>query len=146
MAQGIVLNVGYYGSEGKHLRVRVNANQPTNGTNASRPFQAISPLSPYKPGVSLATANIAQVDAISESNYNALWATATKSFSHGLQFLFTYNWTKSMDENSLGSQGGYALQDSYNPKTSYGLSDFDTRHRIAANAVYDLPDFGRICT
>ena len=66
----------------------------------------------------------------------------TKSFSHGLQFLFTYNWSKSMDLNSLGSQGGYALQDSYNPQTSYGLSDFDTRHRIAANAVYDVPNFG----
>ena len=143
MPQGIVFNIGYYGSEGKHLRVRVNANQPTAGTNASRPYQLISGASPFKAGTSLATANIAQVDAVSRSNYNALWATATKSFSHGLQFLFTYNWTKSMDLNSLGSQGGYALQDSYNPQTSYGLSDFDARHRIAANAVYDVPDINR---
>ncbi len=143
LAQSVVLNLGYYGSQGKHLRVRVNANQPTAGSNASRPYQSISAASAYKPGMSLATANIAQVDAISESNYNALWVTATKSLTHGLQFLFTYNWSKSMDENSLGSQGGYALQDSYNPKTSYGLSDFDSRHRIAANAIYDLPDFGR---
>jgi hypothetical protein len=141
MPQSIVLNVGYYGSEGKHLRVRVNANQPTAGTNASRPYQAISTASPYKPGVSLNAANIAEVDSISNSNYNAMWVTATKSVSHSLQFLFTYDWSKSMDENSLGSQGGYALQDSNNPRTSYGLSDFDTRNRIAANAVYDLPDF-----
>ena len=144
MPAAIILNVGYYGSEGKHLRVRVNANQPTNGTNASRPYQAISGLSPFKPGTSLNTANIAQVDAVSHSMYNGMWLTATRGFSHGLQFLFTYNWTKSRDLNSLGSQGGYALQDSYNPQTSLGLSDFDVRHRIAANAVYDVPTLAHI--
>ncbi len=46
-----------------------------------------------------------------------------------------------MDLNSLGSQGGYALQDSYNPRTSYALSDYDVRNRIAANFVYDVPVF-----
>ena len=141
MPAGVVLNVGYYGSEGKHLRVRLNENQPTNGSNASRPYQALSPLSPFKPGTSLATANIAEVGSVSHSMYNAMWVTATKNLNHGLEFLFTYNWTKSTDLNSLGSQGGYALQDSNNPTTSYGLSDFDVRHRIAANAVYDLPGF-----
>ena len=142
--QSIVLTLGYFGSEGKHLRVRTNLNQPTNGTNASRPYQSISTASLYKPGASLATANIADTNSISKSMYNGMWATMTKSFSHGLQFLVTYNWTKSMDENSLGSQGGYALQDSYNPRSSYGLSDFDVRHRIAANAVYDLPTLSHI--
>ena len=144
MPAGIVFNIGYYGSEGKHLRVRTNGNQPTNGTPASRPIQGIALSSAFKPGASLANANIAQVDSISHSMYNAMWATATKSFTHGLQFLFTYNWSKSMDLNSLGSQGGYALQDSNNPSTSYGLSDFDVRSRIAANAVYDVPTIAHI--
>ena len=142
MPGNIILNLGYYGSEGKHLRVRVNANQPTNGTSASRPYQAISRASAIDPGISLANANIAQVDAISHSQYNALWVTATKSLNHSIQFLFTYNWSKSQDLNSLGSQGGFALQDSYNPQTNYGLSDFDARHRIAANAIVDLPNVG----
>ena len=139
MPQGIILSVGYYGSEGKHLRLRLNGNQPTNGTNASRPYQAVSLASQYKPGASLATANIARVDSTSKSMYNGMWVTATKNLQHGVQFLFTYNWTKSMDINSLGSQGGYTLQDSLNPRSNYGLSDFDARHRIAANAIYDVP-------
>lgn len=137
MPFGVVFNVGYYGSQGKHLRVRLNQNQPNNG--APRPFQAVSLASAYKPGTSLVNANIAEVSSVSRSNYNAMWATTTKGFKNGLQFLFTYNWSKSMDLNSLGSQGGYALQDSYNPQANYGLSDFDVRHRIAANAIYDLP-------
>jgi hypothetical protein len=44
-----------------------------------------------------------------------------------------------MDLNSLGSQGGYVLQDSNNPQSNYGLSDYDVRDRIAANAVWDVP-------
>ncbi len=141
MPGGVLFTVGYYGSEGKHLRVRLNDNQPF--ADGTRPFKAISGASAYKPGVSLTSANIAQTASISKSDYNALWATATKSLSNGLQFLVTYNWAKSMDLNSLGSQGGYALQDSTNPRTSYGLSDFDVRHRIAANAIYDIPTFGQ---
>jgi hypothetical protein len=144
LPQSVLLTVGYFGSQGKHLRVRINENQPTNGTSASRPFQAISTTSAYKPGVSLAAANIAEVASISKSNYNGLWVTATKSLSHGLQFLATYNWTKSMDLNSLGSQGGYALQDTNNPRSNYGLSDFDVRHRVAANAVWDVPVISHI--
>ena len=139
LPQSVVLTMGYFGSQGKHLRVRVNANQPSNGTNASRPFQAISASSAYKPNTSLAAANIAEVDSISHSNYNGLWVTATKGLSHGLQFLVTYSWSKSMDLNSLGSQGGYVLQDSNNPQSNYGLSDYDVRDRIAANAVWDVP-------
>ena len=134
-----VFTLGYFGSQGKHLRVRVNENQPNNGR--PRPFQSIAASSAYKPGTSLANANIAEVASISHSMYNGMWVTLTKSLSHGLQFLGTYSWSKSMDLNSLGSQGGYALQDSYNPRSNYALSDFDTRNRVAANFVYDLPVF-----
>ena len=50
-----------------------------------------------------------------------------------------YEWTKSMDINSLGSQGGLNLQDSNNPKGNYGLSDFDVRHHYAGTVIYTLP-------
>lgn len=58
---------------------------------------------------------------------------------HGLEFTMNYSYSKSMDTNSLGSQGGYVLQDSYNPGNNYGLSDFDVRHHFAGTAIYDLP-------
>jgi len=63
----------------------------------------------------------------------------TKNMSHGLSFNMNYQWSKSMDINSLGSQGGYVLQDSNNPASNYGLSDFDTRNHYAGNAIYALP-------
>jgi len=51
----------------------------------------------------------------------------------------TYDYSKSLDTNSLGSQGGYTFQDSNNPGNNYGPSDFDTRHHYSATAIYDLP-------
>jgi hypothetical protein len=50
----------------------------------------------------------------------------------------SYSWSKSLDYNSLSTQG-IVVQNSYNLRGDRGLSDFDTRHRITASAVYDLP-------
>ncbi len=134
-----VLQIGYIGSLGRHLRIRRNINQPTiNGTN--RPFPALSATSPIDP--LSAVGNIAEVDSDSYSDYNALWFTVRRSLSHGLEVNSTYTWSKSMDLNSLGSQGGYTLQDNFNPRGNYGLSDFDTRNRFVFSGVWALPLHG----
>ena len=58
---------------------------------------------------------------------------------HGLYVNMNYEWAKSMDINSLGSQGGLNLQDSNNPRGNYGLSDFDVRNHYAGTAIYAFP-------
>jgi hypothetical protein len=133
----MVASAGYYGSVGRHLRVRVNQNQPINGGPA-RPFTTLSASSPIAPGASIAS-NISEANSIGISNYNALWLTLAKNMTHGLQFSMNYSYSKSMDLNSLGSQGAYVLQDSNNPSNNYGLSDFDVRHHYAGTAIYELP-------
>jgi len=131
--------LGYIGSLGRHLRVRRNLNQPTiNGTN--RPYPTLSLQSPISPGSKVG--NIAEVDSDSFSDYNALWFTVRQSLSHGLEFNSTYTWSKSMDLNSLGSQGGYVLQDNFNPRSNYGLSDFDVRNRLVFSGIWALPLHG----
>lgn len=132
---GIVAQVGYYGSLGRHLRGRTNQNEPINGV---RPYPKLSATSPIDPGVAT-NVNIAEANSVGSSNYNAMWLTATKNFSHGLQFNMTYNWSKSLDTNSLGSQGGYTFQTSYNPGNNYGPSDYDTRNHFGGIAIYALP-------
>ncbi|HVG27186.1 MAG TPA: carboxypeptidase-like regulatory domain-containing protein [Acidobacteriaceae bacterium] len=133
---GMVASIGYYGSVGRHLRVRTNENQPINGT--TRPYTLLAASSPIAPLASIAS-NISQANSVSSSNYNAMWVTLSKTMSHGLEFNMNYQWTKSMDINSLGSQGVYVLQDSYNPGNNYGLSDFDVRQHYAGTAIYSLP-------
>ncbi len=41
--------------------------------------------------------------------------------------------------NSLGSQGTYTLQNSFNPKGDYGLSDFDARNHFVFSGTWNLP-------
>jgi Carboxypeptidase regulatory-like domain len=133
----MVASVGYYGSVGRHLRIATNENQPT-GAAQVRPYLALASASPVDPGKSI-NSNITEANSIGVSSYNALWATLTKNMSHGLQFNGTYQWAKSLDINSLGSQGGLNLEDSNNPSLNYGLSDFDVRHHFAGTAIYSLP-------
>jgi len=55
-----------------------------------------------------------------------------------MQFNASYTYSKSIDYNSLSSQG-VIVQDSYNLLNSRGLSDFDARHRFVISGLYELP-------
>ncbi len=131
---GVAFSIGYYGSVGRHLRQQINLNQP----NAAgvRPYQALSASSPIQPLANLKNVNLIQAANVGQSNYNALWVTAQKSFHQGFEFEGNYNYSKSLD---LGSLYTAYLQDSTRPRLNYGPSDFDTRHRISGRAVYNLP-------
>jgi hypothetical protein len=135
---GMVASIGYYGSVGRHLLIRTNENQATGPVGAAHPFTKLAANSPVLPGLAIGS-NISEVNSIGTSNYNAMWAVLSKNAGHGLYFSMNYEWSKSMDINSLGSQGGLNLQDSNNPAGNYGLSDFDTRNHYAGTAIYALP-------
>ncbi len=140
-AQGVVMEIGYIGSQGKHLRVQRNLNQFSypNG-RPLRPYANLSIDSQVRPGSGLG--NIAYVDSDSLSNYNALWFTVRKALAHGIEINSTYVWSKSQDLNSLGSQGGYTLQNNFNPRGDYGLSDFDARNHFVFSGIWNLPFHG----
>jgi hypothetical protein len=141
LGQGFLMELGYIGSEGKHLRIQRNLNQFIySGNAATRPYPKLSTSSPYRPGSGLG--NIAYIDSDSLSNYNALWFTMRKALSHGVQINSTYTWSKSQDLNSLGSQGTYSLQNSFNPRGDYGLSDFDARNHFVFSGTWNLPFHG----
>ncbi len=127
------VQIGYFGSKGTHLRLSRNINQgPTN----ARPFARLSAASPILPNTPLG--NITEVGSAGNSSYNALWVSANKRLSRGLQFNASYTWSKSIDYNSLNSQG-VVVQDSFNIKRDRGLSDFDARHRFVISLLYELP-------
>ncbi|MFN2407565.1 MAG: TonB-dependent receptor domain-containing protein [Pyrinomonadaceae bacterium] len=134
IARDLAVTVGYFGTKGTHLRISRNINQPVNG--GARPFAAISTSSAIAPGTPLN--NVVQIESAGNSNYNALWLTATKRLSGGAQFNASYTFSKSIDYNSLNSQG-VVVQDSYNIRNSRGLSDFDARHRFVISGLYELP-------
>jgi hypothetical protein len=127
--------VGYFGSKGTNLRYTRNLNQLVNGLS---PYPTI-----FNPAVNanVPLGNVNQITSGGNANYNALWVTATKRLSSGLQFDANYQWSKSLDYNSLNTQG-LVIEDSTNPRRDYGPSDFDARHRVVVSLLYELPLHG----
>jgi hypothetical protein len=70
-----------------------------------------------------------------------LWISATKSLARGLQIDGYYTYSKSLDYNSLSTQG-IVVQDSYDLRDDHGPSDYDARHRFVARAIFQLPFAG----
>jgi hypothetical protein len=77
--------------------------------------------------------------SLGRSNYNAFVVSLHKRNSHGLTFDFNYTLGKSLDQ--IGQIQNFVSQfsSSFDGDVDYGPSDFDFRHLINANGVYDLP-------
>src|SRR5262249_29864340 len=120
-ALGTVFQVSYVGSEGHHLRINGDYNQ---GINEIRPITGFSSI------------NIQQ--SVSNSNYNSLWISANKQLAKGLTFNTSYTFSKSIDNNSVGSSNPQA-QDYRNLSAERALSDFDARNRFVLARTYLLP-------
>jgi hypothetical protein len=87
--------------------------------------------------------------SIGTSSYNSLQLTARKVTSSGLSFNFSYTLANSIDlgsdterNNELSATTFSAIINSFNPRANRGVSDFDTRHLVTGNFIYQLP-FGR---
>lgn len=138
LAPTLGIMVGYFGNKGTHLEVDRNANQfETLGTAASKPFPTISASSQFFPGKTLSS-SLPFRDSSANSTYNAMWVTANKTTSKGIQFNASYTYAHSIDDVSRNLQGIF-VQDSTDIAGSRGSSDFDVRHRFVANAIYSLP-------
>jgi len=126
------LEVGYLGSQSRHLYGFVNLNQalpgPLNSINSRRPFPNYGVLSFVGDGFN--------------GNYNAGSVKVTRRFSEGLSLNTSYTWAKSIDNASgTRTQGLDTLfpQDSSCLRCERGVSSFDVRHRWVLGVVYELP-------
>jgi len=142
------VSVSYVGMKGTHEQLVQNVNQPlvTNGFYGGvHPFLTLPSSSPVLPVQCAPPFNpctfgtISLVNSNGNSNYNALWATVNKHFSHGFEFLAYYTYSKSFDYNSLSTGETLPLQNAYNPRGDYGPSEFDVRNRFTLSGFYQLP-------
>ncbi|MGH9613802.1 MAG: TonB-dependent receptor domain-containing protein, partial [Bryobacteraceae bacterium] len=131
ITQTLAAEVAYVGNVGRHLYLDLNRNQAIPGPgsfDSRRPFYALYGLEQ----------GILQTCNCDNSNYNSLQAKLQKRFSHGLDFLLTYTYSKALG-NSEGA-GGY--DDNYNVRASYGPMSFDHTHALTLIHNWDLP-FGK---
>ncbi|HEY3971362.1 MAG TPA: carboxypeptidase regulatory-like domain-containing protein [Candidatus Sulfotelmatobacter sp.] len=81
------------------------------------------------------------------SNYNGLTGTVTRRFTAGFTGTFNYTWSHALDDVSNGGVLPFSNGDSFLNQISpislrslnYSNSDYDVRHNISANYVWELP-------
>ena len=78
------------------------------------------------------------------ATYDGMLVSLRKRFSQGLQFDFNYTWSHSIDNGSsiVNTVSGGLVCDMRDLRVCRGNSDFDIRHLVNANFIYELP-FGR---
>lgn len=130
-------SVSYVGNHGTGLNFPVDINQVPE--SALGPNDIASKPYPIYNQITGSTNN-----AI--SNYHGLQAVLTKRFSYGLQFSTNYTWSHFLDDqdsSGWGSREGWDnYQNAYVPKQNYSNSNFDIRHMLKGEVVYQLP-FGK---
>lgn len=132
----LALEVGYVGSQGRHMGVRYNLNyQYPNSIVGQPPIRAFPTLG-----------DITYQAQVLNSNYNAAQVTLRRRAKNGLTLLASYTFGKAMDQNSntnnstTGSQRN--PQDIRDFTQDWALADFHRTHQFSGSFNYDLP-FGR---
>ena len=135
----VVWQVGYVGSQGRKLNLVSDINQPlANGVPVPT---ALLPVATFR-GAPVTVpfpnfGNILQLNTIGTSNYNALQTILKLRQWRGLSAQVAYTWSHSLDD--ISEYRGTVVDNTYNRRTDYGNSDFDTRHLFTINFTYDVP-------
>jgi len=87
---------------------------------------------------------VTQFSTGANSHYNGVQLTAMKRLGHGLQGQVNYTWSRCMDTVSNGgflsfSAGGILSPLPGDLSRDYGPCDYDIRHNLNAQYVYQLP-------
>jgi hypothetical protein len=156
LGRGWVLEAGYIGTKGTHLRETRDLNQAydartnpvtltaVDGTTYTVTQNTSANLNARArfPGLGVSSFQLFADDA--NSSYNSLQVTASHRFSRGLHFQAAYTFSKAIDETSTGNTSlNSAVNDQTTLKDSRGLADFDRAHRLIFNYTYELPFFAR---
>jgi hypothetical protein len=130
----LLAQLGYVGSEGRHLLSLLDINQAKPGVYAtSFAQQQTRPYFSQYPQYG----NINQIEPIGTSNYNSLQALVKINNYHHLSGSATYTWSHALDE--VTAYRGALPQSSTNFKGDYSNSDFDTRNAFVTFLSYEIP-------
>jgi Carboxypeptidase regulatory-like domain/TonB dependent receptor len=140
LGNNAILEVGYVGSEGRHLVLIRDINQPALGSNyvSAKNAAGFSYLQQTRPYFSQFP-NFGAIDEIESggtSNYNSLQVSIKTRSWHRLISQYSYTWAHNLEELASGST---LPQDSTNIKGDYGNASYDIRHQFKGYFIYDIP-------
>jgi hypothetical protein len=135
LGRSVVIEGDYFGTASRHLYFQTDSNRfagdlvVNNGTLArlNPSFGAVI----YGQSIGVANGQVASF-AISK-RFSGEWS------AHAI-----YNYGKSLDytsSNDNGVNGAENVIDVNNPARNYGRSDYDAKHRVSIDAVWNIPGF-----
>jgi hypothetical protein len=146
MGAGIVLDVAYVGTFGRHLTNYTPINEVPYGAEFQlanqSPAGGTLPDNFFRPYPGFGGINQQYFNLT--SSYNSLQARVTRRFSKGLEFGAAYTWSKSLDYGTCAP----TCSDVYNVTVAlyqplrawnYGPASWDVRNNLAVNYLWSLP-------
>ncbi|MGH9452890.1 MAG: carboxypeptidase regulatory-like domain-containing protein [Terriglobia bacterium] len=148
----MTLSVGYVGNVARHLEGAYELNPAGQAPGVNPGAAALgctaSNLGTCDPGSFRYNPTTTGIGAINQqstefnSNYNSLQVSLNKRFSHGLDFLAAYTWSRYFDQNStFDNQAGFQ-EPGINPfsfSSMYAPSNNDAPQRFVLSYDYTLP-------
>jgi hypothetical protein len=141
LASNFLLRVNYQGSMGRHLSQLMNLNRYDGSEYNATLSTANARPNPLYSGFNYRANNL-------NSEYNSLVTEVQKRYSNGLQFQFSFVWSKLMDDGSdlfsgstatgAYSQPFYFLSNS-SPQLERGAGAFDHQKNFKTVITYELP-------
>jgi outer membrane receptor protein involved in Fe transport len=157
----LLLEVGYVGTKGTKLPRFIEGNpaiyvpgldssgQPLSTSGNADQRRVHSGCTLADPPSSCVYSSTGLIAGIANSSYNALESSLKKRFSHGISFLASYTFSKSIDDASSFNMTGSAskpvagendlAQNPFNLAAERGRSLFDARHRLVLSYQWSLP-------
>ncbi len=159
--EDLLFEVGYVGTKGTKLPrfiegnpaiyipgVDSSGNPISTSSNADqRRLYSGCTLAPSSPPCTYSSTGL--ITGIANSAYNALEASLEKRFSHGISFLASYTFSKSIDDASSFNMTGSAskpvagendlAQNPFDVAAERGRSLFDSTHRLVLSYQWSLP-------
>jgi len=143
-----LLEAGYVGTRGTHLMRQRSLNQALSAS-ASNPIRGetsntIANIGERVPIPGVPPDSLLIMESEGSSWYSALELSLTKRWSHGLEFLASYTFSKTLDTdgadiNSNSSGNGLTLGDQNSPSQRWGRASFDRTHRFVFSQTWTLP-------
>ena len=127
----ILISAGYNGTFGHHLMAPYNINQGAL-LNPANPL----PLDQRRPYPFFS--DILLQSNSGNSTYNALNVGFQKRYSHGLDIMASYTWSKAMDMFSSNS-GGWQNQNALCRKCDFAPADFNRSNYFRVGYIWQLP-------
>ena len=147
----IAVQLGYVGSQGRHLYRFRDINQVDNVANGAYHCpngaaviygEQCYPTYTYGSFVNIPLYYVNQIETSAISNYNSLQSTLKLQNWHSLTSTLNYTWSHSIDTASDGLDfvPNAAMPDnSFNPHAERASSNFDVRQRVQWYWSYNVP-------